>query len=120
MKVKNLELASKKVCSLIFSTEMMEGTTISFKESLDTYSVTIGEKINNEIVVGFKNNISDEYMEEIEEVELVIENLEKAEKIFSSTTYDLKNANLDYDNEKNNRTIYDILPAFYRVRQFSR
>ena len=29
---------------------------------------------------------------EIEELELVIEYLEKAEKIFSSTTYDLKNA----------------------------
>ena len=45
----SLELASKKVCSLIFSTEMMKDTTVSFKESLDTYSVTIGEKINNEI-----------------------------------------------------------------------
>ena len=33
-----------------------------------------------------------EINEQIEELELVIEYLEKAEKIFNSTTYDLKNA----------------------------
>lgn len=39
-----------------------------------------------------KSPIIAEINEEIEEMELVIEYLEKAEKIFSSTTYDIKNA----------------------------
>jgi chaperonin cofactor prefoldin len=39
-----------------------------------------------------KSPILTDINEEIEELELVIEYLEKAEKIFSSTTYDLKNA----------------------------
>lgn len=39
-----------------------------------------------------KSPVITEINEEIEELELVIEYLEKAEKIFSSTTYDIKNA----------------------------
>lgn len=39
-----------------------------------------------------KSPILNEINEQIEETELIIEYLEKAEKIFSSTTYDLKNA----------------------------
>lgn len=39
-----------------------------------------------------KSPILAEINEEIEELELIIEYLEKVEKIFSSTTYDLKNA----------------------------
>lgn len=39
-----------------------------------------------------KSPVVAEINEEIEELELVIEYLEKAEKIFSSTTYDIKNA----------------------------
>lgn len=39
-----------------------------------------------------KSPIISEINEEIEEMELIIEYLEKAEKIFSSTTYDIKNA----------------------------
>lgn len=39
-----------------------------------------------------KSPVIAEINEEIEELELIIEYLEKAEKIFSSTTYDIKNA----------------------------
>lgn len=39
-----------------------------------------------------KSPIVAEINEQIEEMELIIEYLEKTEKIFSSTTYDLKNA----------------------------
>ena len=39
-----------------------------------------------------KSPVISEINEEIEEMELIIEYLEKAEKIFSSTTYDIKNA----------------------------
>ena len=39
-----------------------------------------------------KSPVLHEINEQIEEMELVVEYLEKAEKIFSSTTYDLKNA----------------------------
>lgn len=39
-----------------------------------------------------KSPVIIEINEEIEEMELIIEYLEKAEKIFSSTTYDIKNA----------------------------
>lgn len=39
-----------------------------------------------------KSPILHEINEQIEEMELIIEYLEKTEKIFSSTTYDLKNA----------------------------
>lgn len=39
-----------------------------------------------------KSPILAEINEQIEEMELIVEYLEKAEKIFSSTTYDLKNA----------------------------
>ena len=39
-----------------------------------------------------KSPVINEINEEIEEMELIIEYLEKAEKIFSSTTYDIKNA----------------------------
>lgn len=39
-----------------------------------------------------KSPVLSEINEQIEEMELIIEYLEKTEKIFSSTTYDLKNA----------------------------
>ena len=39
-----------------------------------------------------KSPVLHEINEQIEEMELVVEYLEKAEKVFSSTTYDLKNA----------------------------
>ena len=39
-----------------------------------------------------KSPVLTEINEQIEENELIIEYLEKVEKIFSSTTYDLKNA----------------------------
>ena len=39
-----------------------------------------------------KSPIIAEINEQIEELELIVEYLEKAEKIFNSTTYDLKNA----------------------------
>ncbi len=39
-----------------------------------------------------KSPVLNEINEQIEEIELIIEYLEKTEKIFSSTTYDLKNA----------------------------
>ena len=39
-----------------------------------------------------KSPVLNEINEQIEEMELIVEYLEKAEKVFSSTTYDLKNA----------------------------
>ena len=39
-----------------------------------------------------KSPVINEINEKIEELELIVEYLEKAEKIFNSTTYDLKNA----------------------------
>jgi chaperonin cofactor prefoldin len=39
-----------------------------------------------------KSPVLHEINEQIEEMELVVEYLEKAERVFSSTTYDLKNA----------------------------
>ena len=62
------------------------------------------KKVNESAEVGLKlstasmNNVISkspviaEINEQIEELELIIEYLEKAEKIFNSTTYDLKNA----------------------------
>ncbi|MBR4891119.1 MAG: recombination mediator protein UvsY [Clostridia bacterium] len=62
------------------------------------------KKVNESAEVGLKlstasmNNVIAkspviaEINEQIEELELIIEYLEKAEKIFNSTTYDLKNA----------------------------
>ena len=62
------------------------------------------KKVNESAEVGLKlstasmNNVISkspviaEINEQIEELELIIEDLEKAEKIFNSTTYDLKNA----------------------------
>jgi hypothetical protein len=39
-----------------------------------------------------KSPVLNEINEQIEEMELIVEYLEKTEKVFSSTTYDLKNA----------------------------
>lgn len=57
-------------------------------------SASIGLKLSAASIKEMENKspILTEINEEIEELELVIEYLEKAEKIFSSTTYDLKNA----------------------------
>ena len=57
-------------------------------------SASIGLKLSAASIKEMENKspILTEITEEIEELELVIEYLEKAEKIFSSTTYDLKNA----------------------------
>ena len=57
-------------------------------------SASIGLKLSAASIKEMENKspVLTEINEEIEELELVIEYLEKAEKIFSSTTYDLKNA----------------------------
>lgn len=57
-------------------------------------SVDVGIKISTQSAKEMisKSPVIAEINDEIEELELIIEYLEKAEKIFSSTTFDLKNA----------------------------
>jgi chaperonin cofactor prefoldin len=58
-------------------------------ESADVGLKLSTASMNNVIA---KSPVIAEINEQIEELELIIEYLEKAEKIFNSTTYDLKNA----------------------------
>ena len=58
-------------------------------ESADVGLKLSAASMNNVIA---KSPVIAEINEQIEELELIIEYLEKAEKIFNSTTYDLKNA----------------------------
>lgn len=57
-------------------------------------STDVGIKISTQSAKEMlsKSPVIAEINDEIEELELIIEYLEKAEKIFSSTTFDLKNA----------------------------
>lgn len=57
-------------------------------------STDVGIKISTQSAkeILSKSPVIAEINDEIEELELIIEYLEKAEKIFSSTTFDLKNA----------------------------
>lgn len=58
-------------------------------ESQDVGIKLSTSSMNNVIA---KSPVIAEINEQIEELELIVEYLEKAEKIFNSTTYDLKNA----------------------------
>lgn len=61
------------------------------KKVRETQQVGLKLSVSSLKEIEEKSPVLHEINEQIEEMELVIEYLEKAEKVFSSTTYDLKN-----------------------------